>query len=756
MATADELLATLNDSKVDDGILVIDNNLRTINIPKSITMLGVEADDDVHRLQFRMPRMYGSTDLSEFVIRVNYMNAGKEGDVYVVTDKNVYNSYISFSWLVGPHAFTYKGDVKFIVCLKETDAEGNILREFNTTVATLPVLEGLEVDASIIEGELTDGLEQMLYLLGQEVTKLQANITEKGAEVLASIPEDYTETYNLAHNSVRTRANAVICAADGDIVKISDSSSDYLRGLRVFGKTTQATTTGKNLLNNIATTTTIYGITYTALGNGIIRANGTATEDSFLTIGSVSYKGGTEYRISGCPGGGAMDTYSLYTIFGDGLYSFDTGNCQLFTPAADITKNVSIKITKGATVTNLIFKPMICLSSVSDRTYEPYSGGVASPSPDWPQDFVSTENPTVDIHGKNLLDFVGIIGDGYKNTLNGLTVTVKDGFANVIGTNTKNGFTNILHATTIPSDKRVTLPAGTYTTHPSLRVSVAGKVTNAWANLCGTFTFAEPFTITGFYIAYEAYATVNETVPLMLVVDRVVPTTYDEWKPVQSINIPYTLPGIPVESGGNYTDANGQQWICDEVDFERGVYVRRINTVVCDGTEDITAEERSGGTIRFIIRVANPVRAQQVDRGFCTHFTYSYAPIGLNDVDQAACIWTSGNIYCRYDGVTTANEMANWLSEQNTSGKPLAIKYVLETPIETPLTQEDLENFKMVSSNYPNTTVLNDAGTGMEVKYNADTQIYLDNLPKATDTQVRNSVDAWLTAYFASAEEASF
>ena len=36
-----------------------------------------------------------------------------------------------------------------------------------------------------------------------------------------------------------------------------------------------------------------------------------------------------------------------------------------------------------------------------------------------------------------------------------------------------------------------------------------------------------------------------------------------------SIQTPNGLPGIPVDSGGNYTDASGQQWVCDDVDFER-------------------------------------------------------------------------------------------------------------------------------------------------------------------------------------------
>lgn len=45
-----------------------------------------------------------------------------------------------------------------------------------------------------------------------------------------------------------------------------------------------------------------------------------------------------------------------------------------------------------------------------------------------------------------------------------------------------------------------------------------------------------------------------------------------------TLSTPNGLPGIPVSSGGNYTDENGQQWICDEVDLGRGKYVQRVST----------------------------------------------------------------------------------------------------------------------------------------------------------------------------------
>ena len=54
-----------------------------------------------------------------------------------------------------------------------------------------------------------------------------------------------------------------------------------------------------------------------------------------------------------------------------------------------------------------------------------------------------------------------------------------------------------------------------------------------------------------------------------------------------SIQTPNGLPGIPVDSGGNYTDADGQQWICDAVDFEKGVYVQRIQKILGYSDENV-------------------------------------------------------------------------------------------------------------------------------------------------------------------------
>lgn len=87
-------------------------------------------------------------------------------------------------------------------------------------------------------------------------------------------------------------------------------------------------------------------------------------------------------------------------------------------------------------------------------------------------------------------------------------------------------------------------------------------------------------------------------------------TEYTPYQDVQTITIPTPggLPGIPVASGGNYTDSNGQQWICDAVDFAAGMYLRRIGRIDHFSGEEIpglylstTGEKTEGASILYVL-----------------------------------------------------------------------------------------------------------------------------------------------------------
>lgn len=179
-----ELLADMEENPVEyketvSNVFEIDSNLRTINIPITVKNIGVESDDDVKRLEFTMPKKYGEFDLSQFRIRINYMNANGDKSIYLVEDKKVSGDNITFSWLVGRNVTKYKGQVNFIICLKLSNEKGEILKELNTTLCRLEVLEGLEV-VPVIDEKTTDIIEQLLRMVETETTGAVQKVTEEG------------------------------------------------------------------------------------------------------------------------------------------------------------------------------------------------------------------------------------------------------------------------------------------------------------------------------------------------------------------------------------------------------------------------------------------------------------------------------------------------------------------------------------------------------------------------------------------------
>ena len=199
MATAEELLRGTSEGTVDKT-LYVDFDTRTIVIPPSIHQLGVESDDDVKKLTFSVPRHYYDCDLSTFRIFINYMNAKKEGDAFEVAENNlrITEDTIEFDWIVGRNALAYKGTAIFNVCMKkgsmrpdpenETQEIFVVDQELNTTVAKLPVLEGLETGEAVAV-EYADILMQWEEALFGIEDSAKQNITRKGEEVINTVNE---------------------------------------------------------------------------------------------------------------------------------------------------------------------------------------------------------------------------------------------------------------------------------------------------------------------------------------------------------------------------------------------------------------------------------------------------------------------------------------------------------------------------------------------------------------------------------------
>ena len=134
--------------------------------------------------------------------------------------------------------------------------------------------------------------------------------------------------------------------------------------------------TGKNLLPSVTSQIAGSGITATWQTDGTLKLTGTASGNVFVGI-AFSIKAGS-YVLSGCPSGGGDNTYQLdiRSRVGSGvLYSRDIGSGLSFSPSADLTAYVNIRVANGYACPSggLIVKPMIRLATDS-ADFEPYQG----------------------------------------------------------------------------------------------------------------------------------------------------------------------------------------------------------------------------------------------------------------------------------------------------------------------------------------------------------------------------------------------
>ena len=159
---------------------------------------------------------------------------------------------------------------------------------------------------------------------------------------------------------------------DGDI---QNPATDKVRTCTIYGNH------GKNLIPYPFTnsTKTINGITLTDNGDGTITANGTATDGKAELViagkaSSITIKANTKYTLSGTPSGGASNKWYMYLLGLDALVT-DMGNGGTFTGGdTDTTAGgLIVRVSQGATVENIVFKPML-EESETKTDFEPWCG----------------------------------------------------------------------------------------------------------------------------------------------------------------------------------------------------------------------------------------------------------------------------------------------------------------------------------------------------------------------------------------------
>ena len=208
------------------------------------------------------------------------------------------------------------------------------------------------------------------------------------------------------------------------------------------------------------------------------------------------------------------------------------------------------------------------------------------PTPENPVEIKSVVNPTVKVCGENLYPGSDLIG---------LTKTYTTDFIPVILHNGKIYFSFDTSSDT--SDGRYHINAKYFDINKELmggngNESIAGNnISHVSFEFDGTKAGINHETIDLKNVSYVKimfgiYATTATKITYKNIMISATDSDFEPYKPIQTVTLPYTLNAIPVESGGNVT-IDGQQYIADYVDVERGKLVRMVDSSKLDNTQSI-------------------------------------------------------------------------------------------------------------------------------------------------------------------------
>lgn len=188
----------------------------------------------------------------------------------------------------------------------------------------------------------------------------------------------------------------------------------------------------------------------------------------------------------------------------------------------------------------------------------------------------------------------------------------------------------------------------------------------------------------------------------------------------QSAELDITLRGIPVSSGGNYTDENNQQWLCDTIERYSngsGKYIKRVNALTLNGSETWTTS--GAGRVAATLNIPNSISTNI--KTICDSLQLVATGNDVANTDNAYII-ANGRMLCSptQNGARLSN--TQWITFLATNNATLY--HPLDTPIETPLTAEELAELNL-STYYPQTEITSNAG--LIVEYVADTKNWIDN-----------------------------
>ena len=498
----------------------------------------------------------------------------------------------------------------------------------------------------------------------------------------------------LLYKILKNRTGAEISASGNPAIMSDTLKNNPMNEMKVFGWSKQETTTGAQLFPTITPSIEEKnGITVEYMEHGKIHISGTSEKTVDFMTPTFELLAGTYTLSMGINIDNTLMRCTLSTT--EGLPYFDILNNEASkteTTEDNMILYLLLRVYGGKTI-DITIQPMLN-TGTSPLPWEPYTGGQPSPSPDYPQQIVSAganREICIEVRGKNLVN----ISDSEFAGTKSIPISLRKGtywFTVEIGDDNEKPVVAIMLRKDMESVAFYNnLTRGKQN---KIRIDLSDNVDEII--LYAGIDYKDSLGCKGVFKN------------IMISVDK--PTAYEPYHEPQSLSIstPTGLPAIPVDTDGNYTDTNGQQWIADYVDLKRGKYVQWVY-------EKEIGEANWGvyGRMNGFYLMALPTIATGKS-GISNQFK-----ILKNLGNEAGLILGINNLYIYsiqnpyYDETIGDKGLSNW--KAHLTKHPLVVMTYLDEPIERDLTLEEIEAYKNLVTYAGTTIVENDAECYMEV-----------------------------------------
>ena len=531
----------------------------------------------------------------------------------------------------------------------------------------------------------------------------------------------------LLYKILKNRTGAEISASGNPAIMPDTLKNNPMNEMKVFGWSKQETTKGKNLFDFSR-----------LVSDGV---NVMDYDNQTITVPARTNNTGYNQTLRDLCPGITPGTYAFSAKrsnpeSGNGSYFLEAGLDFPFNVPTELTdalldNHIAWYNNPDSEVENVISEIQIEIGTEA-TDYEPYTGGKPSPSPDYPQQIVSAGSDGkigVEVRGKNLVDIYGysasdipspeaerVSFNTYGTTLSTTEKTDKlivnqkiiDGAS--INSYTS-GYFCIGINRKLENDKDYIITFNIDVIQNPFSASVINVLFNGIeaykAKIIGDKVTVKAKNIEYRERQYVEVRTCGMSMEIsnFMITEKDENTIYEPYYESQSlsISIPTGLPAIPVDSDGNYTDANGQQWIADYVDLKLGKLYKKVTRLNLKDVDAISIahgfHSNGNGYLSFSVK----------------NISKEHQPIS-NRYGGSEWTQTSGHTYIpNSDTIVFVDDR---FADKQTAIKLVQDTYViyaLTSQIETDLTPEEIQAYKNLVTYAGTTIVENDAECYMEV-----------------------------------------